>query len=282
MKDQRIRRPMYAKEEMGRMVKWFFALPLTFVLWLVLSFLMPTGTVGPRMRMVMNIVSYALFVTVTLIVVKRFLKFPFKRLFNESEHFNVRPLVLGFFPMFISSALAMFIWKAVQPENFTFSLTSGWILDFLLSFILVGIAAVLEELLCRAYIAYFVNDSMETRPKKMALYCLASAILFTIVHFQNPEVQGSGAIYSMVFYFIMGAVLMFVTLKTKGIEAAIGIHVANNLVNAWLFTYKDAALITNALYTHSNRIGPLMLVQSVLCVALSVAVVLAFSKKKDL
>jgi len=105
--------------------------------------------------------------------------------------------------------------------------------------------------------------------------------VFTIFHFQNPEVHGPQAIYAMVFYFIMGFALMAVTLKTRGIEAALGIHLANNLVNAWLFTYKDAALITNAVYTHSNNIGPWMLVQTVMCVVLSsLAVMLGSGRDK--
>ena len=137
----------------------------------------------------------------------------------------------------------------------------------------------MEEIICRSYVAYFVTDDLETRPKQKLYYCLASAVVFTIFHFQNPEVHGSQAVYAMVFYFIMGFSLMAVTLRTRGIEAAIGIHLANNLVNAWLFTYKDAALITNAVYTHSNNIGPLMLVQTVFCVVLSCIAVILSSEK---
>ena len=273
MKDYKIKKPMYAKEEMGRLTKWFFALPLIIVIWLTLSFVMPVWTANQRIKMLMNIISYLVFLGSTFIVVKYFLKFPLKKLFNESCKFNYKNLFIGFACMFAISAGTTFIWKAIEPQNFTYSLLPGWPVDFALSFVLVLIAAVLEELLCRSYLVYFVKDSIETNSKKKAYYILSSAIFFTIVHFQNPEVQGSSAIYSMIFYFIMGAALMAVTLKTKGIEAAIGIHIANNLVNAWLFTYKEAALITNALYTHSNNIGPLLLVQASVCVILSIIVI---------
>ena len=280
MKEQNIRKPMYAKEEMGRLVKWVFGLPLIFVIWLGLSLVMPAFADSQRMLIVLNIISYLMFIMVTIIVVSRFLKFPFKKMLCETQAFRAKFLFAGFVPMFCVGIGTTLLWKVIQPQNFTYTLQPGWPIDFALAFVLVTLAAFLEEVLCRAYIAYFVNDNMENRPKKQALYILASALVFTIAHFQNPEVSGSQAIYSMVFYFIMGAALMAVTLRTKGIEAALGIHMANNLINAWFFTYKDAALITNAVYTHANNIGPWMLVQSVLCVVLSMAAVLFVSKKR--
>ncbi|MBP5163039.1 MAG: CPBP family intramembrane metalloprotease [Spirochaetales bacterium] len=279
MKDQKIRKPMYAKEGMGRLVKWFFGLPLIFIIYIILSMVMPHGQADQRIRLLFNIISYIVFIAVTIVVVVRFLKFPFMKMISQGMNVRIKPMLIGFCAMFALGAGTTFIWKAVSPGSFTFSLQSGWPLDFLLSFVLVGLAAFLEEILCRSYVAYFVKDDLETRPKQKLYYCLASAVVFTIFHFQNPEVHGSQAVYAMVFYFIMGFALMAVTLRTRGIEAAIGIHLANNLVNAWLFTYKDAALITNAVYTHSNNIGPWMLVQTVFCVVLSSVAVILSSEK---
>ena len=279
MSEKKIRRPMYAKEGMGRLVKWFFGLPLIFIMYIILSMVMPHGEMSQRLKIVLNIISYMVFIMVTVVVVSRFLKFPFMKMIDEGGSVKVRPLLVGFAAMFVLGAGSTFIWMAFSPEDFTYTLQAGWPLDFLLAFILVALAAFLEEILCRSYVAYFVSDNMESRPRQKLWYCLASAVVFTVFHFQNPEVQGPQAIYAMVFYFIMGFALMAVTLKTRGIEAALGIHLANNLVNAWLFTYKDAALITNAVYTHSNNIGPWMLVQTVMCVVLSSLAVMLVSKR---
>lgn len=278
MGEKRIRKPMYAKEEMGRLVKWFFGFPLIFIIYLVLSLLMPRTSSGMRMSLFLNIISYTVFLCATAVVVSRFLKFPLKKMLNQNQVFSTRNLILGFVPMFVLGAGTTFIWMAIRPENFSYTLAGFWPVDFLLSLILVILAALLEELLCRSYIAYFVNDDMPTKPKSRLIYCFASAIVFTIFHFQNPEISGSQAIYAMVFYFVMGFALMAVTLRTGGIEAALGIHIANNLVNAWLFTYDDAVLATNAVFTQHNSIGPMMVIQSVICVALSVIVVVKSSK----
>ena len=77
----------------------------------------------------------------------------------------------------------------------------------------------------------------------------------------------------------MGFSLMAITLKTKGIEAALGIHIANNLISAWLFSYDDAVLTTNAVFTHHNNIGPIMIIQSVICITISALVVVRFTRK---
>ena len=275
-----IRKPLYAREEMGRLVKWFFGLPLIFVLYILLSLLMPSGVASLRMMLAMNIISYTVFILVTVLVVSRFLKFPFRKMIACDRSISAGYLALGFFPMFVLCLGTSFLWKALQPEAFVFSLQQGWPLDFALSLTLVILAAFLEEVLCRAYVAFFVKDTLETRPGKKLIYCLASAALFAILHFQNPEVHGAGAIYAMVFYFVMGFALMAVYLKTGGIEIVLGIHIANNLASAWFFSYDNSALMTNAIFTQITEIGPLSLLQAVFCVVASIMIILLCLRKK--
>ena len=274
-----IKKPLYAKEEMGRLVKWFFGLPLIFVIYILLSLLMPSGASGLRMMLGMNIISYIVFILVTVLVVSRFLKFPFRNMIAYERAFSAKYLALGFFPMFALGLGTSFLWEALQPEAFVFSLQPGWPLDFALSLALVILAAFLEEVLCRAYVAFFVKDNLETRTGKKLIYCLASAALFAILHFQNPEVHGVGAVYAMVFYFIMGFALMAVYMRTRGIEAVLGIHVANNLINAWFFTYNNSALTTNAIFSQITEIGPLSLIQAVFCIVASIMILLLCTRK---
>ena len=262
------RKPMYQNERMSRLAKWFFGIPLIYTLWRFFSVAMPSYAESPRMAILLNIISYALFIAIALLVVQRFLNFPAKRMLGEDGKLDWRGFAVGFSAM-LGVQLAMnFIAMAVNPQDFKYTLDAqGWILDWTLALVLVVAAAFLEELLTRAYIAHFVNDDMETRPLNMLYYCLASAVVFAIAHFSNPEVAGPGAFYAMAFYFMMGFVLMLVTLRTRSMGAALGIHIANNLVNAWFFTYDNAAVKTNALYTHANNEGPMLLVQAAISLA---------------
>lgn len=269
------RKPMYQKEKMSRLAKWFFGIPLIYTLWRFFSVAMPSYAESPRMEILLNIISYALFIAIALLVVQRFLNFPAKRMLGEDGKLDWRGFAVGFSAM-LGVQLAMnFIAMAVNPQDFKYTLDAqGWILDWALALVLVIAAAFLEELLTRAYIAHFVNDDMETRPLNMLYYCLASAVVFAIAHFSNPEVAGPGAFYAMAFYFMMGFVLMLVTLRTRSMGAALGIHIANNLVNAWFFTYDNAAVKTNALYTQANNEGPMLLVQAAVSLAVCTLAVL--------
>lgn len=269
------RKPMYQKEKMSRLAKWFFGIPLIYTLWRFFSVAMPSYAESPRMEILLNIISYALFIAIALLVVQRFLNFPAKRMLGEDGKLDWRGFAMGFSAM-LGVQLAMnFIAMAVNPQDFKYTLDAqGWILDWTLALVLVVAAAFLEELLTRAYIAHFVNDDMETRPLNMLYYCLASAVVFAIAHFSNPEVAGPGAFYAMAFYFMMGFVLMLVTLRTRSMGAALGIHIANNLVNAWFFTYDNAAVKTNALYTQANNEGPMLLVQAAISLAVCTLAVL--------
>lgn len=269
------RKPMYQKEKMSRLAKWFFGIPFIYTLWRFFSVAMPSYAESPRMEILLNIISYALFIAIALLVVQRFLNFPAKRMLGEDGKLDWRGFAIGFAVMLGVQLSMNFIAMAVNPQDFKHTLDAqGWILDWTLALVLVVAAAFLEELLTRAYIAHFVNDDMETRPLNMLYYCLASAVVFTIAHFSNPEVAGPGAFYAMAFYFMMGFVLMLVTLRTRSMGAALGIHIANNLVNAWFFTYDNAAVKTNALYTQANNEGPMLLVQAAVSLAVCTLAVL--------
>lgn len=267
--DKKVRKPMYQKEKLGRLSKWFFGLPLIYTLWVVLSLVMPRFSDGLRAELALNIVSYVLFIVIALAVIKRFLGFPISKMLGENGKLDTSGLVLGFAVMLIMQLVINFISMKIHPENFAYTLNTQdgllWILDWFLALLLVIVAAFLEELLFRAYIAYFVSDNMETRPLQMLYYSLASAVLFSLAHFSNPEVVGSKAFYAMAFYFMMGFTLMLITLKRKGIGAALGIHIANNIINAWFFTYDNAAIKTNALFTQANNEGPMLLVEAAIC-----------------
>ena len=121
-----IKKPMYAKEEMGRLVKWFFGLPLIFVFYLVLSLILPRYSNGMRMSLALNILSYAVYLLSAALVISRFLKFPLKKMLNQSQIFSKRSFLLGFIPMFILGAGTSFIWMAIKPESFSYSLQPYW------------------------------------------------------------------------------------------------------------------------------------------------------------
>ena len=205
---------------MRKTVKWCFALPLTYILYIVISLILP------RRSILFIYLQYILIIAIFLVICKKFLNFDVKL--------------------------------------FTYTFDSSRFYEWLLSLVLIVLAALSEELMFRSYVAHFAE--LENPAKWKAV--LASGLLFAIAHFQNPEVYAQ-AFMSMAFYFVFGAVLMLYYLKDSSIEFPLGLHIGNNLVAAWFFTYPSAALRTNALFT-----APMSVVEEFVACAILLALVL--------
>ncbi|MCQ2397715.1 MAG: CPBP family intramembrane metalloprotease [Sphaerochaetaceae bacterium] len=250
---------------MNRILKWTFALPLAYITYLVLAMLVPSGTSETGI-MLRNTVLHIILSACVLLYVKYMLNFNIRHFLNRNCTFSIRRMFTGLTVMFLTGCLTTLIWKVVQPDFFTVTFNKAELItDWTVSALLIICAAFSEELIFRCYIAYFLKNEPENNPRRMWRYCTVSAILFTIAHFENPEVNGKSALYSMTFYFIMGFTLMLFMLQTGGCEFSLGVHIGNNLVSAWLCTYNNTVIHTNAIFTQHNAFGPFMLIQTALC-----------------
>ena len=224
---------------MSNFVKWCFALPLTYILYFVLSLILPQG------GLIAASLRYVVIIAVFLAVCRKFLGFDIRLFFTQSGgKFSFRRFFCSFFLMAIMLSVFSFIRMLINPQTFVYTFESSRFYEWVLSLVLIVLAALAEELMFRAYVAHFAGLDEVVRWKAV----LASGLLFAIAHFQNPEVDAM-AFQSMAFYFVFGAVLMLFYLRDKSIEFPLGLHIGNNLVAAWFFTYPSAALKTNALFT---------------------------------
>ena len=84
-----------------------------------------------------------------------------------------------------------------------------------------------------------------TRSRLLSLFL--TSVIFGSLHILNPEIEKLG--YGLLAYYI-GSGLFFgiIALMDEGIELAIGIHVANNLITAILVTADWTAFQTASLY----------------------------------
>ena len=232
---------VYTKEKMSGLVKWVFTLPLTYIIYYAFSLLIPqAGTVSLILR-------YAVMIGIFLFLSTRFLSFDWHRYLRcnyPQSRFSWKKLFAGMALMFFILSALSFIRMLIYPAAFsvTFDVTKA--ADTIAPVILVAVAALSEELMFRGFVAFFAGREAV----QSILCCLSSGLLFALAHFQNPEVSEMG-IMSMLFYFVFGALLMFIYLKDGGIEFALGIHIGNNLVPALLVTYPGAVISTNAVFT---------------------------------
>jgi membrane protease YdiL (CAAX protease family) len=82
----------------------------------------------------------------------------------------------------------------------------------------------------------------------------------------------------ILFYFSLGLLLSYVTWRTGGLEAAVAIHVANNMIGMALLPFQDLA---TAMDRSAGVGGPIILLQFA-AVVVAVAVIVWLSGRWDL
>ncbi len=253
-------------DSMSRFMKWFFGLPLSYSFYLLISLFVPSfGSSNNAFLLRYAFLELILCFSV-LFTVKRILGFSVSKLICPNRGFSFSLFIRSFAFAFLSFSATSFLWLMLASDDFEFSFVKeGFLLSWFCAFFLIVIASFTEELIFRCYIAFSVNDELEKRPQKILIYSLFSAFLFAVFHFENPEVSGSGAVWSMLFYFIFGFSLMVFSLSLGSFEVAFGSHIANNLVSSVLFSYDNSVIRSDALFTHHNNIGPIMIIQTILC-----------------
>ncbi|MFK8185669.1 MAG: lysostaphin resistance A-like protein [Phormidesmis sp.] len=156
----------------------------------------------------------------------------------------------GFGVFFILKAIEIFVSYGVAPEDFTLNVFQPKVFFSFLAWVLVltplQIAA--EELFCRGYLLQGMGSKFG---KWMAV--LLTTILFTALHGYNPEVssQGNleGTLSILLYYFMVGAFLGWLTIKDKTIELALGVHAANNIATFIFVTSPNSAIPSPAIFT---------------------------------
>ncbi|MBN1427451.1 MAG: CPBP family intramembrane metalloprotease [Anaerolineae bacterium] len=170
--------------------------------------------------------------------------------------------------------LAFVIWMAVValismvefliwPDTFRFSCQPGRYLAFLfvpLIFTPIQIAA--EELFFRGYIL----QGMGLLTRNRLLLIGISSLLFLLPHLGNPEFYlgenvWSNCILTGLGILVFGVLLAWATLKDQTLEAALGLHAANNLFVGLLVNFEGSALTTPALVmtTHYDALFNLVM-----------------------
>ncbi|CCQ74450.1 methyltransferase domain-containing protein [Magnetospira sp. QH-2] len=94
-----------------------------------------------------------------------------------------------------------------------------------------------EETLFRGYIYQWVGLFTANTWVRI----LIPAGLFAVMHLPNPELQ-SGGYWALADYLLFSLYAGFLVYRTNGLEAAIGMHAAINLLVSLIITYPDSVL----------------------------------------
>jgi membrane protease YdiL (CAAX protease family) len=142
------------------------------------------------------------------------------------------------------SAVSVMIAVYLAPENYELQFNWSKFLPLLiLSLVLFPFQTSFEEYLFRGQLFQGLGIATKSR----AATWIITSVLFGIMHAANPEVEKLG-FSVMVFYIGTGLVLGAMTLLDEGLELALGMHAANNIVGALLMTASWTAIQTDSVY----------------------------------
>jgi membrane protease YdiL (CAAX protease family) len=153
-------------------------------------------------------------------------------------------ILIGFGLWIFLSAVVALVDYLLRPEIYQLSSNlPDMLLPALVVLVLTPIQTTTEELLFCGYLL----QGLALLTRNSVILVMASGLLFMLAHLANPEVS-AGLVPMMLSYAGFGILVAMVTIRTQGLELAIGVHAGNNLFSALIANYKDLALETASIF----------------------------------
>lgn len=149
----------------------------------------------------------------------------------------------------LSIAVTCFSIITAPEGQITFQLEPLNFLGFLIvALIFFPFQTTFEELMFRGYLMQGTGLLFKYRWIPFVL----TSMIFGLMHASNPEVEAFGMWVALPQYILMGLILGYITVKDDGLELAIGMHAANNIVSAISVTSAASAIQTPALFRDNS------------------------------
>lgn len=154
------------------------------------------------------------------------------------------------FGIWFMTALILFgIDYFMAPQNFKWNFKFVPFLTLVLvSLFFLPLQTSFEEVLFRGYLMQSIGALTKTRWFPLVF----TAISFGLLHSFNPEVEKLGYIV-MIYYIGTGLLFGMTTLFDEGMELALGMHAANNIVAAVFVTTNWTVFQTDALFIDTSE-----------------------------
>jgi membrane protease YdiL (CAAX protease family) len=210
--------------------------------------LSPSGQflgVDPLLGFSMPMLASVLFMAGIFLSISLIHQRPFQTLVTSARAFSWRRFFQGFGVWFVLSGLMSLVEALLYPERYVWNLDLRHYIPFvLLALVLIPIQTSAEELFFRGYLL----QSIGLRLRNIWVLSAISGFLFMLPHFLNPEAKVNYA-WMGFYYFFIGAVMAYVTLRDGRLELALGLHAANNLFAALFANYSVTVMPTPSIFT---------------------------------
>ncbi len=197
------------------------------------------------------LLSFASAILGVFIMQKTIHKRTFVSLLTAAGHFRWKRALFAALLTFGLYALFAFIGQTTQLSELEWVFNPERFFAFaIVTLLLIPIQSGAEEIVFRGYL----NQAFGHFIKHKWIVFIITSALFAAMHLSNPEsVSGSekgAAMHLLVMssYFLFGLMLSVIIYLDAGIEAAIGIHAANNIFAAMVINYEGSVLPTPSIF----------------------------------
>ena len=187
-------------------------------------------------------INFVILLGTIILFVTKAVRVPLIRFMTDGKTFRWPLFRFAAFVWLTGIVCATLVTLIIEPGAVMVHTTSRvWdrLLLMMLAVMLTPVQCIAEELLFRTLLWRMLSHRVRAR----WIIGLVSAVVFTIAHLTNVEVQSSGYdALVLAYYFLTGLFFMEMTHRHRGTEAAIGAHIANNLFLVLVVNYGGSSL----------------------------------------
>ncbi len=186
----------------------------------------PTDDRTALIAMVFLLLSIIVLLPILFFIVRLLHNRPFKSVLTARDRFSWKIAWIAGLSFVALDMAAIAIGLYLEPSSVEFIFDAARFWPFLVVvLLLVPFQSLAEEVLFRGY----VMQGVGALTSKTMWRLLWPTLFFTLAHAANGD-WAAGGYWAVFTYMTLGAYLGWLSLRWNGLEAAVGVHVANNLI----------------------------------------------------
>ncbi len=184
------------------------------------------------------------------IAVTKIHKKPFKSIVTAWDNIRFKRFFFAFLVWTVLIIISTLISYFTNKNSITVQFKAAdFFVLMLVTVVLMPIQTSTEEIIFRGYLM----QGFSQITKNAITPLIMTSFLFGWVHMSNPEAKAHGWEVMLPYYAFFGFFLGAITLLDEGLELALGIHCANNVISSLLVTSPNGVLQTDAIFVAGSE-----------------------------
>ena len=176
---------------------------------------------------------------------KHFHKKSLSSVLTGFESFRFKRFWFAFFVWSVLLITFVLVSYAFSPDSLSVNIDAfGLLMSFLVMLVFMPLQTGLEELLFRGYLVQGLSQIF----KNGIIPVILTSLLFGLAHMSNPEVDKYGWQIMLTYYVSFALFMGCLSLLDEGLELAIGIHFANNIISSLLISSPNSVVKTYSIF----------------------------------